>query len=256
MHCSERRQAPFSLGNELLFMGVGGIIALIIVATVAIARCGRVLQQPLKFQLFVGIHQPNTSPSAQCQSHIQTIGDGHLALIAVLRTDFEHTIGSFNAIQRTRSRVFQHLDAGNILRVEIIKRLGRDNLSVQHIQRFVAHIAAPERRVATNANLRSSAQFSLIDDIQPRNHALKCKPEVNHGLFIEPLDVDILHDSGFRTQVDGVDVALGLHHHFAYSRGRFLHLHVHSLLSFVLQFQRFVTDICEQKRCAPTPIAA
>ena len=148
------------------------MIAFIVVATIAIARRSGVLEQSFELQFLGRIHHFDTPSAGRGHADIEPIGHRHSSMIATLRSNLEHTVGCFDAIKSTSGGIFEHFDAADVLRIEIIKRLGRDDLPVEHVQRLVSLVATAQRRVAADAYFGRRTQFAGVDNVQSCHHAL------------------------------------------------------------------------------------
>ena len=81
---AQRVELRLSGGDELWQLRVVGVVLVVVVGAVAVARCFGVLQQALQFQLLGRVHHANAATSASGHTHVGRVVDGGRALIATL----------------------------------------------------------------------------------------------------------------------------------------------------------------------------
>ena len=132
------------VGNQLAEVGIVGVIFAEIVLTVSVAGSFRIAYESFQFQFLLGVHHLHASASACGHAHVHAVIDDGRSRMAALRGDFYHAVGSLHAVEGACGGILEHFHALDVGWVQVVERLGRNHLSVHHIERFVGGVALAE----------------------------------------------------------------------------------------------------------------
>ena len=203
---------PFSTGRPFCVVAPVVVVAQVVVVGVqSVVHIGL----PEGTSPLAGIHRLNLV-GIERGGHRGVEVDLHLAVLALLGGDDDHTVGSTRTVDRGRGGILQHLDALDVVTVQLV-HAGLGGHTVDDVQRVVV----VQRTDTTDAYRGSTRQVTVGRDVHARHTTLQGLHRVVLVLLGQLADAD------YRDGTRQVGLALGgitRHHHLVQREGIVLHL--------------------------------
>ena len=223
-----------SFCNHLIQIRIFRKISPVVILAVSVSRSLDILESAFQFQLLVCLHHLDSSPASESDAAIEVVCNHGVTVCSSDGCDFKHSVRSLGTIKGTGHSVFQNLYVRNVQRVQSHEGIGRNYLTVKHIQRFIGDIALSERGVSPDTDLRFGTEVSPVGDYKSGSRALKRKGQVHHRTVLKTVHIHGIYDTGLCSDVQVIDVLLahddGTFHHI----GIVFHLDLDFLLAGIL----------------------